>query len=94
MKIIGENRDGFICEINREEAQILLTGDSHLGNQKIEMGTAFNISQVYRRMVNISKSLDTTSYDSVRKQLTELLDRLTPVEIFTKGVKEKVDKPK
>ena len=90
MEIIGKTYEGFLCNLSREEVKFIVTGDWG-GDLNADKALGMNVSlhELFIRCREIENFKTTREYQSVRKQLEDLLTAFTEIANFTERQKTK-----
>jgi len=96
MKIIGSSNQGNICVLTDEELLFVMFGnESHYGltsEQKKSWNDRsmheINLSLLFKKIRIIESYRHNDDYNSIRAQLVDMLNALTPVENFIKDTQE------
>ena len=92
MKVIGKTQSGFICEIEKSELNRIATGQNNPSNFDCEksIGAVINISQMFESVRRIESFKTNDDYQSVRKQLKDMLEAFEPVAGFVEHTQEQI----
>lgn len=92
MKIIGKTDNGFIVEVDKDEAYNIIGfyGKSQTG-RVLDIGSEILVSKMYRRLYDIeARKSELASVSSTLRSIAGLLDGFNPVIASLSEVKEEM----
>ena len=93
MNIIGKTRDGFLCNLNRNEILFICYGDRYKTGieESSLLGKEVKLNELFEKCREIENFKRKSLYESARGQLEKLLESLTKIEKFVAKIPDTID---